>query len=161
MDGKLIIPLLIVLSVSVLSQLFVVNAGLDAFNTVFQQTGGSTSLPVVGSVALPIAGFTVGFTMMGGVVTLILASVVLVLVGALKLSAGFKPFGIGVDAGFDLGGVGAQQLIVLVVFYGLWVLMSLFASPLLMAIPFFGIPIYFLLTLVYTLGVFEHMRVGG
>lgn len=65
--------------------------------------------------------------------------------------------------GITVMGSGLAEFSIMAIFrwascYGLWFIFSVSAVALFMTIPFFGLPLYFLLTFFYSFGVLETMR---
>ena len=71
-----------------------------------------------------------------------------------------------VFAGFSFLGVGLNAVSVLAIFkatayMGLWSVVSVLGSCLLLAIPIFGVLLFLFLTLVYSIGVFQSIGFGS
>jgi hypothetical protein len=147
--------------IGVLAQLLLMNSALGfltngktSVDLGSQNSGGVTSGGTLANVVgFTLGGYVIGFNLAGGVVVIIITSIILAIVAGIHFTTTIMGSGFS----FNL----AEVIVYGVVFYGLWILFSVFGSPLILLIPFFGVPIYFLMTLVYTLGVFEMMRVGG
>ena len=76
-----------------------------------------------------------------GVLSLLISSV------ALGVCSGIHIFGSG------LADISVEIFFKTTVYYGIWLLFSILAMTLFMEIPVFGLPLYFMLTFFYTLGI--------
>lgn len=127
------------------------------FNYGFSMSGNSGvsgdaisgSQNLTGSVDdLEVEGYSVniGFGAENEIMTFVIA---MVIVGAV---AGITVLGSGIKE------ISVKIIYTSVAFFGLWLLISLFSVPSLEAIPVFGWALYFVLTLVYGLGVFQQIN---
>jgi len=85
-----------------------------------------------------------GFNMTYGLVTVIVSAIALGLIGLNVLGSGLSDFSVKII----WNGI---------VFYGLWLIFSVLSYSSIVSIPTFGIIFWFLLTFVYTLGIFNMM----
>jgi len=84
------------------------------------------------------------FTMTTGIVAIIISAIALGLIGIHILGSGLSDFSVKII----WNGI---------VFYGLWTIFSVLALTAIIAIPIFGVLLWFFLTLFYSLGVFGKM----
>lgn len=139
------IPLALLMFTAVFMQGFALAGGSslssDDFSATLNDTGDESTLTVEGY------DVEVGFDAQDGILVFVVSMVaVAVVAGITVVGSGLKEISIKV-------------LYVTVALFGVWGLISLFAVGGLTAIPVFGSVFYFILTLVYGLGVFQ--MVGG
>jgi hypothetical protein len=94
------------------------------------------------------SGIIFSLSMVTGIVILITAFVI---VGVL---AGIRVLGSG------LSNYSVQLIHKSAVYYGLWAIFSAISFPVFAIIPLFGIFIWFILTLIYSLGFFQTLNAG-
>jgi hypothetical protein len=103
--------------------------------------GGS---PTVGDASIQMSG-----VISAGVISLVICSV------ALAVVCGFHILGSG------LGSVSVMAIFKSAAYYGIWCLFSVAALILFGEIPLFGYPLYFMLTLFYSVGVVQSVGFMG
>lgn len=95
-------------------------------------------------IELSDADLDLSFDMQNGLILVVVASIALGLIGFQILSSGL--------------GERAQKIIWNgIVFYGLWLIFSIFSYNSIVSIPVFGIFLWFMLTFFYSYGVFNRM----
>jgi len=87
------------------------------------------------------------FGMTSGLVAIIISAIALGLIGLKVLGSGLNPTSVKII----WNGI---------VFYGLWLIFSVMSYNAIVSIPIFGVILWFLITFVYSLGVFGKMGSG-
>lgn len=83
-----------------------------------------------------------------GIITLVVSSVALAVVSGIQV------------LGSGLNNVATMAIFKSVAFFGIWALFSVLALILFAEVPIFGYPLYFLLTLFYSVGVLDTIGFG-
>lgn len=149
---KLILyPLLILIFVGAFNMLLASNdiAFSRQYDKAFEMSGNQTLNEATSTLEQQTTNVNFGLDMTTGLIILIITMVV-----------------IGTIAGIRVLGSGLSNFAVTLVYksavyYGLWGMFSAFSLTAFMTIPVFGVFIWFLLTLVYTLGFFQTLNGGG
>jgi len=124
--------------------------GSGYYNSSGQQYYANGSLIVGGNetqVTTEIAEVGMSGIISAGVITLVATAV------ALAVVSGIQVFGSG------LSNASVRAIFISAAYFGIWALFSVLALVLFMEVPVFGLPLYFLLTLFYSVGVVE--KIGG
>ena len=117
-------------------------------NSYFQN--GSLSQNGTGTqVSTDVASVGLSGVISAGVISLIVASI------AVAVASGITVLGSGLNS------VSVMAIFKSCVYYGVWALFSVFALVLFGEVPVFGYPLYFLLTLFYSLGVVSSVGFMG
>jgi hypothetical protein len=119
------------------------------YNNAFEASGNQTLSGTTSTLTQQNTNVAFGIDMTTGLVILIVSMVI-----------------IGTVAGVRVLGSGLSNFAVVLiyksaVYWGLWGMFSAFSITAFMSIPTFGVFIWFLLTLIYTLGFFQTLNGGG
>lgn len=137
---------MILLVLGVFTQLYYYEeTNLNSEESFSQSISGSQTLNETESeLELEQGSLSLDFTMTVGLVALIAGAIALGLIGIQVLGSGISDR--------------AQKIIWNgIVFYGLWLIFSVMGYNSLASIPIFGVLLWFFLTFVYTLGIFNRM----
>lgn len=146
MNSFIFYPLVILLTISLFTQFYYYDTATfdsdetQTQNLVANQTLNGTSQEL----ELEQGSLDLGFNMTYGLVAVIVSAIALGLIGLNVLGSGLSDFSVKII----WNGI---------VFYGLWLIFSVLSYSSIVSIPTFGIIFWFLLTFVYTLGIFNRM----
>lgn len=144
-------PLLMLFCSSMFAQLLVMqNVGAFLDNTV------DVGLPVQ-FFEFQLGTITLGFNLASGAILLAVTGITIAVVAGIRLSGSI----LGTGGAISLSETSVSAVTYGLVFFGAWLLLSLLGSPLILIIPIFGIPLYFLMTLIYVIGVLEMMHMNA
>jgi len=126
--------------------------GSDFYNSSANQYYGNGSLVVGGNstvVSTDTASVGMSAVISSGIITLVVTSVALAVVSGIQV------------LGSGLNSVATMAIFKSASLFGIWFLFSVFALLLFAEVPVFGYPLYFLLTLFYSVGVVEMIGFGS
>lgn len=146
MDNFIFYPLLIMLVVGSFYQVYRYDEiSLSSSDTVTQELTGNQTLDEVESqIDLENASLSLDFDMTVGLIGIVVSAIALGLIGLNFVGSGLS------DRSVKIIWNG-------IVFYGLWTIFSILAFNPIALIPIFGVLLWFILTMVYSLGVFNRM----
>jgi len=151
MNSLVIYPLLILIVIGSFYQIYKYdkNYNLSANDIYSQNISGIQTLnDTEQELELEQGSLSLNFDMTTGLIAIIVGAIALGLIGVKVLGSGLDGYSIKII----WNGI---------VFYGLWAIFSILAFNSIVSIPFFGVLLWFLLTVFYTLGVFGKMGSGG
>lgn len=143
-------PLFIIIIVSLFTQLYyndIVIFGSDK-NQTQSLIGNQTLTGDESELELEQGSLSLGFDMTTGLVVIIISAIALGLIGIKVLGSGLDPTSVKII----WNGI---------VFYGLWAIFSVLSYGSIASIPTFGVLFWFLMTFIYSIGVFNKMGSGG
>ncbi len=146
MKGLIYFPLLIITLFMV-----VATAGGGANFSFTQDFNTNSSMTVNGSsssINIPVGTFTFAISATQGAIAVMMSIIIL---GSL---IGIRVMGSGIL------GMSAEIIVKGAFYFALWGLFSVFAQPLIAAIPIFGILIYLMLTVMYIIGFVQGLSGG-
>ena len=143
-------PLLILIVVSLFTQLYYYDSATFNSDEIQEQNliGNQTLTGEESELELEQGNLSLGFDMTVGMVSIIISAVALGLIGLNILGSGLDPQAVKII----WNGI---------VFYGLWAIFSVMGYNSIVSIPTFGVLFWFMMTFIYSLGVFGKMGSGG
>ena len=143
-------PLFILIVVSLFTQLYYNDNAVFGSDGIQSQTliGNQTLTGEESELELEQGSLSLGFDMTTGLVAIIIGAIALGLIGLKVLGTGLDPQAVKII----WNGI---------VFYGLWAVFSVMSYGSIVSIPTFGILFWFMITFIYSLGVFNKMGSGG
>jgi len=143
-------PLFILIIVSLFTQLYYYDEATFNSDEIQSQTliGNQTLTGEESELELEQGNLNLSFDMTTGLVAIIIGAIALGLIGIKVLGSGLDP----------------QSVKIIwngIVFYGLWLIFSVLAYNSIITIPSFGVIFWFMITFIYSLGVFGKMGSGG
>lgn len=147
MNNMLVIPLFLLIIVGSFSQLWYYDAtDFSSSDNPYTQDINETQIQngTEANLELEGASLNLDFGMTIGLIAVIAGAIALGLIGINVFGSGLSDFSVKII----WNGI---------VFYGLWSVFSVFAFNAIISIPLFGLMFWFILTVVYSLGVFGRM----
>ena len=143
-------PLFILIVISLFTQLYYNDKAVFGSDGIQSQTliGNQTLIGEESELELEQGNLSLGFDMTVGMVSIIISAVALGLIGLNILGSGLDPQAVKII----WNGI---------VFYGLWAIFSVMGYSSIVSIPTFGVLFWFMMTFIYSLGVFGKMGSGG
>lgn len=143
-------PLFILIIVSVFTQFYYNGSAVFGSDAIQSQTliGNQTLTGEESELELEQGSLDLGFDMTIGLVGIIIGAIALGLIGLNVLGSGLDTFSVKII----WNGI---------TFYGLWAIFSVMSYNSIVSIPVFGVIFWFLMTFIYSLGVFGKMGSGG
>lgn len=149
MNNYIVYPLIILLIVGVFNQLYYyssVDVSSSGISQSQELTGNQSLSGEESELELEQGSLSLDFNMTIGLIVITIGAIALGLIGLNVLGSGLSPFSVKII----WNGI---------VYYGLWTVFSVLGFNAITSLPIFGLFVWFILTLVYTLGVFNKM--GG
>lgn len=148
MNNFIIYPLVIMIVIGTFTQLYddepVNFSSLDTSDTYYDSIN-STVNGTSQEVSVEDVTYDINFDMESGLIALIIAVAVLAVLGVSVLGSNlFSEFG-------------HKMITNISIFYGLWAIFSVFSYDSIASIPSFGVLFWFILTFVYSMGVFSRI----
>jgi len=149
-NDLLIYPLLILIVISLFTQLYYSDsATFDSDDVQYQNLIGNQTLNEEESeLELEQGSLDLGFDMTTGLVIVIIGAIALGLIGLQVFGSGLSSFSVKII----WNGI---------IFYGLWSIFSVLSYSSIVSIPSFGALFWFIITFIYSLGVFGRMGSGS
>lgn len=146
MNNFIFYPLIVLITISLFTQFYYYDTATFSSEESQNQTliGNQTLSGEESELELDNAELSLDFTMTVGLVAVIAGAIALGLIGLNVLGSGLSDFSVKII----WNGI---------VFYGLWSIFSVLGYNSIASIPTFGVIFWFLLTFVYSLGVFGKM----
>ena len=144
-------PLLMLFATAIFAQLYV----MGNITEVIDQSV-DVGLPVQ-FFEFAVGSFVVSFNLASGAILMAMTGILIAVVAGIRGSISALTFGVSLS----LSETSVSALVYGVTFFGAWMILSPFASPMFFMIPMYGIPLYFLLSLIYVIGVLEMMHMNA